>query len=171
MLSAQCSGSTNDCVAWELTSLAQYIRSGSFNSHYSTVCDEALSCTEVTLTPYGGQRLGIAKDSFNYHHLSCLEPDVLQLYTAEPTVGKPTCYPSRDGPKRGRRRIENLFIFSPLSPPFSDAAVGTAQHKREYTMTDVLLQLADDLSRGIIFPHSGYFGHTHPALLRGEFDP
>ena len=59
MLSAQCSGSTNDCVAWELTSLAQYIRSGSFNSHYSIVCDEALSCTEVILTPYGGQRLGI----------------------------------------------------------------------------------------------------------------
>jgi hypothetical protein len=67
MLSAQCSGSTNDCVAWELTSLASYIRSGSFNSHYSIVCDEALSCTEVILTPYGGQRLGIAKDSFNYH--------------------------------------------------------------------------------------------------------
>ena len=34
---------------------------------YFAICDEAVSSTENVLTPYGGQQIGVAKDSFNYH--------------------------------------------------------------------------------------------------------
>ena len=34
---------------------------------YFAICDEAFSCTENVLTPYGGQQISVAKDSFNYH--------------------------------------------------------------------------------------------------------
>jgi hypothetical protein len=48
--------------------------------------------------------------------------------------------------------MEQKFFLdrSPLSPSSSDTAAGTAQHSIVGTMRDVLLGLADDVSRGIV---------------------
>ena len=68
MFSAQCCGSTNDSIAWDLTSVARTVfKQNLLMEPYYAVCDEALACTENLLVPYGGRQLGIWKDSFNYH--------------------------------------------------------------------------------------------------------
>ena len=56
----------------------------------------------------------------------------------------PTCYLSRDESGETETTPPELES-SPLSPPCSDAA-----HSREGTMRNVLLEIANDLSRGII---------------------
>ena len=93
-------------------------------------------------------------------------------------MGDPTCYRSRDGPKRGRANQKKSVTFgSRFSPPSSDAAAGTAQHSTTDTMRDVLLGLADDLSRGILLEwlepadvarlDTAYNNRTLSRVLRG----
>lgn len=68
MFSCMNSGSTNDCIAWELSLLKRLINDeGRLPAQYFIIGDEAFSCTDQLLVPYSGRGLGVWKDSFNYH--------------------------------------------------------------------------------------------------------
>jgi hypothetical protein len=70
MFSAQNSGSTNDIIAWKMTSVYNYIVKENIVGlphRFFFACDEAVPADEWVLTPYGGRGLGAWKDSFNYH--------------------------------------------------------------------------------------------------------
>ena len=68
MWSCKCPGSTNDCLAWAVTNVYnEVVCKGLLPSEYYFVCDEAVACDEIVLSPFGGQGIGIYKDSFNYH--------------------------------------------------------------------------------------------------------
>ena len=68
MFSAKCPGSTNDCIAWEVTDLFQsVVVRDRLPGQYYFVCDEAVSANECVLSPYGGRNIGPWRDSFNYH--------------------------------------------------------------------------------------------------------
>ena len=67
MWSCVSSGSTNDIVAWNHSKLKQeYYDKGKIPPKYFFIGDEAFSCNEQFLVPYGGKGIGSAKDSFNY---------------------------------------------------------------------------------------------------------
>lgn len=69
-------GSTNDCIAWEQCALANAIHSGKLLPEYFIIGDEAFSCTNQILTPYPGRGIGIWRDSYNYwlsHSRQCIE--------------------------------------------------------------------------------------------------
>ena len=67
MFSCKNSGSTNDCIAWELSLLKRLIEEGKLPPQFFLIGDEAFSCTNQLLVPYSGRGLGIWKDSFNFH--------------------------------------------------------------------------------------------------------
>ena len=68
MFSVKCPGSTNDCIAWELTKLFQeVIVKEKLPPQYYFICDEAVSSNEFVLSPFGGRNIGTWRDSFNYH--------------------------------------------------------------------------------------------------------
>jgi DDE superfamily endonuclease len=68
MFSCKFPGSTNDCLAWQMTKFnVDVISKGLLPAQYYIICDEAVSCTEDVLSPYGGVGLGATKDSFNFH--------------------------------------------------------------------------------------------------------
>jgi len=67
MVSCNFCGSTNDCLAWELTHLYSKIMAGLLPKCYFAIGDEIFNCNEFMLTPYGGRNIGAARDSFNYH--------------------------------------------------------------------------------------------------------
>jgi hypothetical protein len=67
-VSSRFPGATNDSLAWDLCSLNNLVfKPDKLPPQYYAVCDEAVSCTENVLTPYGGHQLGVAKDAFNYY--------------------------------------------------------------------------------------------------------
>ena len=67
-VSSRFPGATNDSLAWDLSGLNNTVfKCNRLPPPYYAICDEALPCTENVLSPYGGQNLGVAKDSFNYH--------------------------------------------------------------------------------------------------------
>ena len=68
MFSCKNSGSTNDCIAWELSLLKKLIiDDGSLPHQFFLIGDEAFSCCNQLLVPYSGRGLGTWKDSFNFH--------------------------------------------------------------------------------------------------------
>jgi hypothetical protein len=76
MFSTQCSGSTNDVIAWELSALKATLDEGLLPSKYFFIGDEAFNNCPQFLVPYSGQGIGSEKDAFNYHLSSmrqCIE--------------------------------------------------------------------------------------------------
>jgi hypothetical protein len=71
MFSCKNSGSTNDCIAWEMSMVKTLIDEGLLPANFYLIGDEAFPCTDQLLVPYSGRGLGVWKDSFNYH-LSCM---------------------------------------------------------------------------------------------------
>jgi DDE superfamily endonuclease len=68
MFSVKCPGSTNDCIAWELTKLFQeVVVKKKLPPEYYFICDEAVPANEFVLSPFGGRNIGTWCDSFNYH--------------------------------------------------------------------------------------------------------
>mgnify|MGYP003387012646 CR=1 FL=1 len=67
MWSCKNSGSTNDCIAWDISDLKALLESGRLPPEFFLIGDEAFSCTDYLLVPYSGRGLGVWKDSFNYH--------------------------------------------------------------------------------------------------------
>lgn len=60
-------GSTNDCTAWDNSSLKKKIDHGALPQRYYFIGDEAFVLGNQFLIPWGGQGIGVAKDSYNYH--------------------------------------------------------------------------------------------------------
>jgi hypothetical protein len=67
LFNAMNSGSTNDCTAWDRCRLKEIIDNGALPPQFYFIGDEAFSCTPQFLSPWGGQGIGKAKDSFNFH--------------------------------------------------------------------------------------------------------
>ena len=67
LFSSQCSGSTNDIMAWEMYSLKTLLDDGLLPPQYYFIGDEAFTNTAQFLSPHGGTGIGDWKDSFNYH--------------------------------------------------------------------------------------------------------
>jgi len=68
MFSCKNSGSTNDCIAWELSLLKKLIIDDHrLPAQFFLIGDEAFSCCNQLLVPYSGRGLGTWKDSFNFH--------------------------------------------------------------------------------------------------------
>ena len=68
MFSVKCPGSTNDCIAWELTkSFQEVVVKQKLPPQYYFICDEAVPANEFVLSPFGGRNIGTWRDSFNYH--------------------------------------------------------------------------------------------------------
>lgn len=64
MFSANYSGSTNDCLAWDMCAMKH---DGLIPSQYYFIGDGAFSNTAQFLVPWSGTGLGPWKDSFNFH--------------------------------------------------------------------------------------------------------
>eukprot|EP01031_Cornospumella_fuschlensis_P030234 gene30234-36538_t len=70
------SGATNDVMAWERSALKTCLDGNELPEQYYFVGDEAFVCKEQFLTPWGGNGIGRAKDTFNYYLSSmrqCIE--------------------------------------------------------------------------------------------------
>jgi hypothetical protein len=67
LFSAKNTGSTNDCTAWDNSNLKKLIDEGFLPVQFYFIGDEGFSCTNQFLVPWGGNRIGHDKDSFNYH--------------------------------------------------------------------------------------------------------
>jgi hypothetical protein len=57
MFSCMSSGSTNDCIAWDLCGLKRQISNGMLPKQFYIIGDEAFICTEQFLVPYSGRGL------------------------------------------------------------------------------------------------------------------
>jgi hypothetical protein len=77
MLSAKCSGSTNDCIAWRETNVYRdIIAANKLPPEHYIAADEGLECTETVLTPYSGIHLEPVLSAFNFYLSSmrqCIE--------------------------------------------------------------------------------------------------
>jgi hypothetical protein len=60
-------GSTIDCTAWDRCGLKLLIDQGRWPDGYYVLGDEAFSCMDYFLVPWGGSGLGVANDTFNFH--------------------------------------------------------------------------------------------------------
>jgi hypothetical protein len=67
MWSCQSTGSTNDISAWKYSTMKQLMDQRRVPPQYYFIGDEAFTCEEQFLSPWGGQSVGVAKDAFNYH--------------------------------------------------------------------------------------------------------
>jgi hypothetical protein len=68
MFSCISGGSTNDCIAWEMSDLRKLIEiDGKLPPQFYIISDEAITTTNQVLSPWSGRGLGDWKDSFNYH--------------------------------------------------------------------------------------------------------
>ena len=76
IFSAQWSGGTHDCLAWEGCMMKQVLDAGLLPEQYFAIGDEAFVNRPQFLVPWSGRGLGPWKDSFNYHLSSarqCIE--------------------------------------------------------------------------------------------------
>jgi hypothetical protein len=55
MFSCKNSGSTNDTLAWEMSDVTAQIDNGKLPARYFLIGDEAFSCSNQLLVPYGGK--------------------------------------------------------------------------------------------------------------------
>lgn len=76
-MSAIAPGSTNDWVAWNRSSLAEAV--SGLPAGFHVIGDAAYPISEQLLTPYPGNQLPLAEDSFNFH-LSQLRVKIEQSY-------------------------------------------------------------------------------------------
>ena len=70
------SGSTNDCLAWDICGASKIVEHDDWPSDFYVIGDEAFVCTNNFLTPYSGCGLGPWKDAFNFYLFSmhkCIE--------------------------------------------------------------------------------------------------
>jgi hypothetical protein len=67
MFSCMNSGSTNDTIAWELSQVKTALEQNLLPCAFFLIGDEAFPCSNQLLVPYGGNRVGPWKDSFNFH--------------------------------------------------------------------------------------------------------
>lgn len=68
LFSAANTGSTNDCTAWDRCKLKEVVvDNNSLPNSFYFIGDEAFSCSNQFLVPWGGVGIGRSKDSFNYH--------------------------------------------------------------------------------------------------------
>jgi hypothetical protein len=61
------SGSTNDCLAWDLSCASSVEEDPNWPSDFYVIGDEAFVCTHNFLTPYNGHGLGPWKDAFTFY--------------------------------------------------------------------------------------------------------
>jgi len=76
IFSCMYSGSTNYCLAWDVSTASKIVEHDDWPSNYYIIGDEAFVCTKNFLTPYSGRGLGPWKDSFNFYLSSmhqCIE--------------------------------------------------------------------------------------------------
>ena len=62
-----CAGSTHDSIAWELTSLAEAMKSADWPTEYWIVGDAAYSASENLMVPLPGKQIAEALWSFNFY--------------------------------------------------------------------------------------------------------
>ena len=67
-ISVLCTGSTHDSLAFDISHMASYLRSGNVPMGIWMSADEAYSGGEVILVPFRGQILTIYLDAFNFFH-------------------------------------------------------------------------------------------------------
>jgi hypothetical protein len=70
------SGSTNDCLAWDICTASKIVEHDDWPSNYYVIGDEAFVCTNNFLTPYSGCGLGLWRDAYNLYLSSmrqCIE--------------------------------------------------------------------------------------------------
>jgi hypothetical protein len=82
ILSCMNSGSTTDCLAWDLSSASSVVEDPNWSSDFYVIGDEAFVCTNNFLTPYSGHGLGPWKDAFDFYLLSmrhCVERSFVLL--------------------------------------------------------------------------------------------
>ena len=76
MFSCVSAGSTNDILAWDLSTMKLLMEQGRLPLPYYFIGDEAFTNSAQLLTPWSGHGLDTWKDSFNYHLSSmrqCIE--------------------------------------------------------------------------------------------------
>lgn len=61
------SGSTNDCLGWDVCEASKVVEHSDWPSDFYVIGDEAFVCTNNFLTPYSGRGLGPWKDAFNFY--------------------------------------------------------------------------------------------------------
>ena len=61
------SGSTNDCLGWDVREASKVVEHSDWPSDFYVIGDEAFVCTNNFLTPYSGRGLGPWKDAFNFY--------------------------------------------------------------------------------------------------------
>lgn len=67
MFSCKSAGSCNDISVWQVCDVYKKIlQAGLLPAEYYFIGDEAFSCEQQILTPWGGKGIGHEKDSFNY---------------------------------------------------------------------------------------------------------
>lgn len=69
-VSAMCVGSTHDSLAFELSSVAHYIKSGHLPLGFWIAADDAYRCSEHIITPFSRSTAGRYQDSFNFFQSS-----------------------------------------------------------------------------------------------------
>ena len=67
MFSCKSAGSTNDILAWDISSFKFQMDDGMLPLDFYIVGDEAFTCSNQLLVPWSGRGLDEWKDSFNYH--------------------------------------------------------------------------------------------------------
>jgi hypothetical protein len=68
MWNAMNTGSTNDWTVWHNCRLKQLIADEhQLPPQFYLIGDDAFSCTNHLLVPWGGYGIGVAKDAYNFH--------------------------------------------------------------------------------------------------------
>ena len=76
IFSCMYSGSTNDCLAWDICAASKIVEHDDWPMEFYVIGDEAFVCTNNFLTPYSGCGLGPWTDAFDFYLSSmcqCIE--------------------------------------------------------------------------------------------------
>ena len=65
------SGSTNDCLAWDICEASKVVENADWPSDFYVIGDEAFVCTNNFLTPYSGCGLGPWRMPLIFTYLPC----------------------------------------------------------------------------------------------------
>ena len=94
IFSCKNSGSTNDCLAWDICAAKDIVEGPAWPDEYYVIGDEAFVCTNNFLVPYSGRGIGVAKDSFNYmlsRMRQCIERAFALLVQRWGILWRPLC--------------------------------------------------------------------------------